>query len=585
MKRLVVLATLLCLATSASAQFFSYYGAFPDGYPNSNASTVNIAPQHPTILNGYVKRPPWHVAGVDYYVGAPTSPSWGGISSGGALTTTGGPLGTGFNGLINQTNWNPTVDLTNRVVTIANTVAITIDNWDFSSDNGWLLHFSGTGDVTLTNCKFAGTNYPNGVSGQQTIFGFGNLLNFAGSTLGNLTIKNNTFDQSVTAPGLPLAAASFNLTTSQSSSFASGKTMVVQYNWFKNTAQSTIELPAPPNTPPTYNIQYNMIDNSNIGINTDSSGSSPGAIITGISATNPVTVTLSMAPFSGSQAITPGNPVVIAGVQGTIGAVVNNTIWTAWTITSPNTSNTFSLTGVNGTGLSYTTGTGNWAIASYPTSLANVMHMHWTGQGQQVSYNTGYQTAPGGSEGFQLYTYNGNPTTTTASSAAGTTTITVASTSGWTTGMNVQDNTTPNAINPSTITNITGSVVTLNWPLNGPVGNGDSVVAFYPTVNPRATNNTMISLPTGTTPANSMTIFVRSGHGGQFDANVSQNGAAQNNFIDLSGLAVGAAFAPGYGGGGALPGNSASALWQNWSGGGNIDMTNGKSIDFSNTEH
>src|SRR5580765_7430779 len=43
---------------------------------DGSATSTGASPQLPTILNGYPKRPPWQVAGVDYGVGPPNSQSF-----------------------------------------------------------------------------------------------------------------------------------------------------------------------------------------------------------------------------------------------------------------------------------------------------------------------------------------------------------------------------------------------------------------------------------------------------------------------------------------------------------------------------
>ena len=44
-----------------------------NGYADGCVGAPSGTPQYPNLLNGYAKRPPWNVAGVDYYVGAPGS--------------------------------------------------------------------------------------------------------------------------------------------------------------------------------------------------------------------------------------------------------------------------------------------------------------------------------------------------------------------------------------------------------------------------------------------------------------------------------------------------------------------------------
>lgn len=100
-----------------------------DGRLNAPTGT----PQFPTILNGYVSRPPWRVSGVDYRTG---------INTGVTLKTPG----------VDSPPANVNVDLGNKFFDVVGTT--TIDGWDFSGGGGWqvLVH---SGNLTIRNCRFA----------------------------------------------------------------------------------------------------------------------------------------------------------------------------------------------------------------------------------------------------------------------------------------------------------------------------------------------------------------------------------------------------------------------------------------------
>lgn len=170
--------------------------------------------QYPTLLNSYVVRPPWYVAGVDYAVG----PHSGTIF---ANPTISPPTGTSYN----STNQLLTADGDNVI----------IDGYDFSVSNGVHLYVPGNNCI-IRNCNFAGSNYPS-LSGS--------VVNLAGA---NPTFEYNTIDGSATGG----ADAQSGLIVISSS--ASG-TATVRYNWLKNFAQHIVEF----NAPMTLVMKYNNI--------------------------------------------------------------------------------------------------------------------------------------------------------------------------------------------------------------------------------------------------------------------------------------------------------------------------------------
>jgi hypothetical protein len=111
--------------------FFNQIMAYNDGSTNAPAG---VAPQHPTLLNGYAKRPPWKVAGVDYGVGIP------------AGTVLKSPKSIRITGV--------DIDSTAHRVWI-NTSNVTLDGYDFTT--GWDLVIGARGtanNTVIKNSKF-----------------------------------------------------------------------------------------------------------------------------------------------------------------------------------------------------------------------------------------------------------------------------------------------------------------------------------------------------------------------------------------------------------------------------------------------
>lgn len=106
-------------------------------------------------------RPPWHVAGVDYYVGIPS--------------------GTVLRAPTTISNPNINVDSVGKVVTI-NGANITLDSYDFS---GWCV-LSNAANFTVQNSKFA-------ASGATALNGGGTLLQGSSGSL-NITAQYCEFD-------------------------------------------------------------------------------------------------------------------------------------------------------------------------------------------------------------------------------------------------------------------------------------------------------------------------------------------------------------------------------------------------------
>lgn len=102
-----------------------------DGSPNATPGSS----QFPALLNGYVKRPPWKVAGVDYAVGIPPG------------TVLNDPSTISISGV--------TVNSGTHTVTVGSSAAgATITNIDFGLDGGWHLIISAA-NITVTKCNFS----------------------------------------------------------------------------------------------------------------------------------------------------------------------------------------------------------------------------------------------------------------------------------------------------------------------------------------------------------------------------------------------------------------------------------------------
>jgi hypothetical protein len=94
-------------------------------------TAVTGTPQLPTLFAGYPRRPPWQVAGVDFYVGHPA-------------TATKNPSSISMTGVSvdNSAHW---VNITG-----ANVV---LDGYDFSLSGGWRVQITGA-NATIKNSKF-----------------------------------------------------------------------------------------------------------------------------------------------------------------------------------------------------------------------------------------------------------------------------------------------------------------------------------------------------------------------------------------------------------------------------------------------
>ncbi|MEJ0073151.1 MAG: hypothetical protein WDN27_03690 [Candidatus Saccharibacteria bacterium] len=194
---------LIVVSHAAACPFGSTYA---DGCGGSAASGTA---QYPGMLNSYTARPQWNVAGVDYKVGIPD--------------------GTTLTPWRSASVPNISINLSSGRVSCTTAGAhVTLNAIDFSTAAGvspWIYDNSNDCTWTVANSKFTCSgNYTNIVAG-------------------NITLKNNEFDQAGC--------------TNQPSSFATvGGSVTVQYNWFRNGWQHVIETGGPG----SIDYRFNLID-------------------------------------------------------------------------------------------------------------------------------------------------------------------------------------------------------------------------------------------------------------------------------------------------------------------------------------
>ena len=188
---------------------------YNDGSANAPAGT----PQMAGLLSGYVVRPPWKVAGVDYAVGVP------------AGTVLADPTTISI----------PGVELnTASHIIVISASNVTLSGYDFSTDGGWgIVIAPGVTDTVIKNSNFL-------VGGDQNV-----PINALGG-MGNLTVLNDTFDGGggtsdniwtmVGYSGDGVATFEYNSflnTTEDAIEFGSGTmTTIVQYNTYQHLGTS-----------------------------------------------------------------------------------------------------------------------------------------------------------------------------------------------------------------------------------------------------------------------------------------------------------------------------------------------------------
>lgn len=218
---------LIAAAQRAVTRSIDRYAMFRQADGAAGASSA--PPNYPAMLAPYgSNRPPWNVAGVDYYVG---------VRPGSQLQ-----------------DWRTlnrpdlVVDVANGVVYCGPTTAL-VQNIDFSLGTGAVLR-NGSGAssaYTVNNCKF-GAPFPDAFYLQAT----GSLLvDISGSS--TVTLTNCTFDGTGTGNGSPNLAAFVTSYTS----------MIVMYNLFYHPTQSVLSLGAASAGGANFRLvyKYNLICN------------------------------------------------------------------------------------------------------------------------------------------------------------------------------------------------------------------------------------------------------------------------------------------------------------------------------------
>ena len=206
MRWLAATSIVLALAVPAAAAFMA-------AGVNGIGAVVD-PPQVPTLLSSYSYKPTWQVAGVNFYVGVPSSVA---LKNPATMSIPGA-----------------SVDTTNHRIVVDNTATnVVIDGYDFSLNGGWYVYdWTNTGTVTISNSYFlVGTNHQTPIT--------------AASGTGNLTVTNCTLD----------GALDSNTTLSTLISYTGSGTVTVTNSWFKNSISDDIDI----NTNPTTIILTNNL--------------------------------------------------------------------------------------------------------------------------------------------------------------------------------------------------------------------------------------------------------------------------------------------------------------------------------------
>lgn len=180
----------------------------------SATQTVSGSPQYPALLNGYTLRPPFQVAGVDFYVGLPSSQTL-------AAPTTLSGTGVSVNSSI-------------KAVTLSGSNNITIQGIDFTN---WQLEVMGSGTYTVNNCKFEV-----GSTNQICIEGL--------FCTGSVSVTNCTFNGNNTVSPCAIRL---------------GCNGNIQSNWFNYCPDDTLNVANPQGRSISITYRNNLTNNSGAG--------------------------------------------------------------------------------------------------------------------------------------------------------------------------------------------------------------------------------------------------------------------------------------------------------------------------------
>jgi len=197
---------------------------YDDGFVGAPAGT----PQWPDILDAYVARPAWYVAGVDYHVGIdrtlyPTNAS--------LKNPTSASLPAGCSRNTTTHIWTITGD------------NVVVDGWDFSLNGGWSVTADGGSNGVIKNCNFKVTTTSQG----GPLYVSSSATNF--SILNNEIDGNSTLNQAI---GIGLIGINAKGTTT------------VKYNWLKSAYGIGIVFSSIFGGE-TLDIRYNLIEDAGIG--------------------------------------------------------------------------------------------------------------------------------------------------------------------------------------------------------------------------------------------------------------------------------------------------------------------------------
>lgn len=232
--RWLILIILLALCPSAEAQVGNMFsgalsGCSTDGSDGfAGAPTASI--QYQNLLNNYVLKPGWCVAGVNYAVGYPASTvltDWQSIS------------GTGI-----------TVNVGTATVTYGSTSTCSVSGVDFSLHNGAILTFDGCANPSVVSSNF---NCGSGCIANASA----GVVNVLAGTTGNINISNNVIDGGSQNSGNEAALVFISVNSTSIITF--------QYNWLKNFSQQVVEFVGGGSAVYTISYKFNVISNGAFG--------------------------------------------------------------------------------------------------------------------------------------------------------------------------------------------------------------------------------------------------------------------------------------------------------------------------------
>ena len=185
---------------------------------------------YPHLLDGYAVRPPWQVAGVDFYVGCPTN-----------ITLR--PANDGSIDAMPGFTWRQ-----NGQIRFDGVNDLIFDGYDFSVDGGYWFYLNNCNNFTFTNCLFAGAatyrHLPIAI------------IQHSGTSSG-FTLKNCTIDGGATAVGT---------STTRDGMLVVAAPVTLQYNWFKGSYGQFLSTGSTGTAAVV--VQYNFFDEAYVGIDT-----------------------------------------------------------------------------------------------------------------------------------------------------------------------------------------------------------------------------------------------------------------------------------------------------------------------------